>query len=230
MQEPILHTDLFSAFGALGFPVLALIFIAFLGLIFSSYVRIVTVLGIVRTGFGFDAIPSAFVTGALAMALSLLVMYPTLKSANQSMERVLQGRSAAVSDEVRAKALGGAVESWKEFLSRHAGKSEIERFTQAALELDKRSGSRERDLTTISSSWQVLGPAFVVSELKSAFATGLGLLLPFLVIDLLVVTLLTAVGLDSQNPVVVALPLKLLVFVLVDGWGLITANLVRAYS
>ena len=79
-------------------------------------------------------------------------------------------------------------------------------------------------------SWQVLAPAFLISELKRAFKTGLTLFLPFLVIELVVANILVAVGLTRLAPEYVALPFKILLFVVLDGWALITTNLVSTYA
>ena len=78
--------------------------------------------------------------------------------------------------------------------------------------------------------WRILAPAFVITQMKEAFSIGLSILLPFLLIDLIVVTVLGAMGLERMEPGYVALPAKLLLFTLVDGWTLITTNLVLTYQ
>ena len=84
-------------------------------------------------------------------------------------------------------------------------------------------------MAKVSNSWQVLAPAFLVSELKKGLSTGLNLLLPLLIIDILVATVIVALGYESLNPHLIALPLKLALFLALDGWMLITTNLISTY-
>lgn len=224
--------DISAVLARLGFSTTALIVFAVIALLLSSYVKIVTVLGIVRAGIGLNGIPSALVTGGLACVLAFFVMYPTLRESAAAMDGAVKS-GAVVSDADRATALNSGLEVWKRFLKSHAGKQETERFSLMASKLDARSGGNPAAAAPadpgIRDRWQVLAPAFFVTELKGAFVTGLSLFLPFLVIDLLVSTVLTAVGYGALNPYLVALPLKLLLFAAVDGWSLITTNLVASY-
>jgi flagellar biosynthesis protein FliP len=219
-----------TIFSQLGFSALALLLLAVFALSLSAYVKIVTVLGIVRAGLGAESLPSALVTGSLAVVLSFFVMYPTLVRSGEAMEQVVRKMPGQSQDVVRGAALDAGLVVWKTFIKKHAGASEIERFSKTAEQLDagRQGGSVEASKT--GDSWRVLAPAFLVSELKEAFSTGLSLLLPFVIIDLLAATILGAVGLDRLSPAVVALPFKLLLFVMVDGWSLITSNLLASYS
>jgi flagellar biosynthesis protein FliP len=224
--------DAASLFAELGLSVVSVLILVFLALLFSCYVKIITVLGMLRTGIGLDSLPAAFVTGGLALALSFFVMYPELKDSAAAMDNSLRGR-ATVSDHDRAAAVNAGIDRWKQFLEQHAHGDEVRRFSAVALRLNKKSqsgGTNTADTNeTLAHSWQVLAPAFLVSELKDAFRTGLSIFLPFLLIDILIATLLAAVGLERLNPALVSFPLKLLLFVLLDGWALITTNLVSTY-
>lgn len=201
---------------------------------FSCYIKVATVLGIVRIGIGFESLPGAFVTGGLALAISLLVMFPTIRDSAGSLEQSYKENSAVDADARRGKALEAGFERWKQFVSKRVHSEETDRFSALAQKLDAgqpQTGSSPADqVKAYRDSWRVLAPAFIVSELKEAFTTGLTIFLPFLLIDLLVATLLAAVGYGEVNPVVVALPLKLLLFTLVDGWSVITANLISTYA
>lgn len=201
-------------------------------LIFSCYVKVATVLGIVRIGIGFESLPGAFVTGGLALAVSLLVMYPTIRDSSASLEQSYKdGGNQGDSDVRRGKALEAGFEKWKQFVLRRVNQEEADRFSVLAQKLDGGVGAPTPEQTKIyRESWRVLAPAFIVSELKDAFSTGLTIFLPFLLIDILVATLLAAVGYVEVNPMVVGLPLKLLLFTLVDGWSVITANLISTYA
>ena len=217
---------------AFGFSALGLLLLVLVALAFSSYVKIITVLGMLRVGLGFYSVPSAFVTGGLAIALAFFVMYPTLTRCTNAMDEVIRAGGRPVSDMQRAKALDVGFEQWKGFLKRHVHAKEVQRFSELAAVLDasaKESGTSEG--TDVNpASWRILAPAFLVSELKEAFATGLSLFLPFLIIDLLVANILLAIGLERVSIVSVAFPFKLLLFVTLDGWSLITGNLVATYA
>ena len=213
-----------------GFSVISLSVVFFIVLTLSSFVKIVTVLGILRAGLGFQSIPSSFVTGSLAFALALFVMFPTLQVSTAAFDAMI-GRGQAKSPEIlRTQATAAAFEKWKEFLIRHAHPVEKQRFLKIASELDAQTRVSETGAATSAESIRVLAPAFLVSELKEAFATGLIVFLPLLVVELVVANVLVAVGLTQLSPALVSLPFKLLLFVLVDGWGLITGNLLMSYG
>ncbi len=218
-----------ALFAELGISAIGLGFLLFLAILFSSYVKIVTVLGMVRTGFGIGSLPAAFVTGGLAFSLSLFVMYPRLQSASAAMSNVLQGR-AAVTDRDRAEAIDAGIAEWKKFVQQHARPTEVNRFQVIAAKIDKANESSAETASVSADSWRILAPAFVVSQLQEAFRTGLSIFVPFLVIDLLTAIALAGVGLDRLNPSYVAFPFKILLFVALDGWTLITTQLVATYG
>ena len=219
--------DTTSIMAQLGLSVFAVGLIIVLALLFSSYVKIVTVLGIVRAGFGVHSFPSAFVTGGLAIALSMLVMAPVIQSSSEAIDVVVQRTGAMLSDKDKAEAINSGLSVWKQFLSRNAHADQKEKFVAVAKTLDEKNQVTGQPID--SESWRILAPAFFVSELKEAFMTGLSIFLPLLVIDLLIANILIALGLTQVNPVLVALPCKLAVFVLADGWTLITTNLIGTY-
>ncbi len=223
-----------SSIAQSGFSVLALVALFLTVLSLSSYVKIVTVLSIVRAGFGMESIPSGFVTGIISLVLSLFIMFPTIQSSTASFDSTIAGARGPVTDQLRAKATTAAFEEWKLFLSRHAHPQEKERFLKIARDLASKNpvGSKKSPTPAEESaeSIRVLAPAFLVSELKEAFSTGLTLFLPLLVVDLVVSNVLVAVGLLQVSPFLVSLPFKLLLFVLVDGWGLIVGNLLLSYG
>jgi len=207
-----------------GFSFFSLIALFFVVLVLSSYVKIVTVLGILRVGIGFDSVPSSLVTAGLAAILSFFVMQPVIeRSTNEMSKAQIQ---AGDSGDAKEKILSAGLNEWKKFLILHTHELEIENFTQSASRIDQ----TDVVANASSNSWRTLAPAFIVSELKEAFATGLSLFLPFLVLDLFIATILLAVGYEDLNPHLVAFPFKLMLFVMVDGWSLITRNLVETYA
>lgn len=226
--------DLSQAFADLGLPFLSLIILLGIALIFSCYVKVVTVLGILRLGLGGNTLPSFFVTGGLALSLTLFVMYPVLQRSAQSASTVLAQGSGAKTDELRYKALGAASTEWLTFLKAHAEEKVVAKFVEIAGKIDAgKEATGANAASEVSSpgkdSWRILAPAFLVSQMKEAFSVGLSIILPFLLIDLIVVTLLGALGYERMEPGYVAIPAKLLLFVLLDGWTLITTNLVLTY-
>lgn len=239
---------------------LPLLLAIFLFLTVGCYVKIVTVLSVLRVGLGFGSLPSWFVTSTLALMLSLFVMFPTLQTSSQTFDQIV--KAGGGDEPARLRALEGGLEKWKAFLLLHAHQEERDRFAKVAEELDQRTAEMTEEKTAekdrqrknrpgnpqvesvntnetvapvasvpvSTESWRILAPAFLVSELKEAFATGLSLFLPFLVVELVVANLLLAIGYSQVSPCYVAFPFKLLLFVLVDGWGLITSNLVLSYG
>ena len=220
--------DGISVFGQLGFSALSLGLLLLMALLLSSYVKIATVLGMVRLGFGFSSLPSAFITGGLAISLSFFVMYPTLQRSTAAMDRTIATKNAAaITDADRAAALNAGIAEWKPFLQQFAEKKDVTRFAEVAAKLD---GKDAANAASLADSWRILIPAFVVSELKRAFVTGMNVFLPFLVIDIVVMALLAAVGFEKLEPQFVSIPFKVAAFVLVDGWTIITSNLVSTYT
>ena len=221
---------------SLGLSTGAIVLLIALALLFSSYVKIVTVLSIVRAGLGTDGLPSFLVTSGLALALAFFVMSPTLMSSTSAIDKALAKDSST--SKAKASAIGEGVKEWKKFVIKNTDIEEKNKFSEIALKLkDKNSvetekveeGSDNSKADDLQNSWQVLAPAFLVTELKKAFKTGLTLFLPFLVIELIIANVLVAVGLTRLAPEYVALPFKILLFVVLDGWALITTNLVSTY-
>ena len=221
---------IFLVISQFGFSFLALFGVLLIALAFSAYIKLVTVLGIVRVGLGSDGIPSVFVTGSLALALTALVMAPTLNNAFVAMDKVLS-KEGAVEERARVQALAVGINEWRGFVYRHTEVAERERFLRLALQLQGESAeAAERSASEQGRSWQVLAPAFLVSELKAAFRIGFTLFLPLVLIDLFVANLLLAIGYEQLSPHLIGFPLKILLFVMVDGWSLITANLIATYT
>ena len=221
--------DLNLTVARLGYPVVLVAAYAFAALLLSSYVKIATVLSILKAGLGVNGLPSAMVTGGLALALSFFVMYPTIRDSGQAVDAALRAKGGVLSDADRSFALDAGVQEWKKFLQKNAQPEELQRFAQLAAEGDRAQGKKDQGAAGYGESYRVLAPAFFVSELRQAFKIGLSIFVPFLIIDLLCAVVLALAGVDSLNPHLVGLPLKLLLFVAVDGWTLITTNLAASY-
>lgn len=203
--------------------VAALLPFAFMTL--TAFVKISTVLQIVRGAIGAQNVPSNLIVMALAGALTLLAMAPVGSRIAARSEPLL----AAGADKDTQGWVLGLVEAAREpvrgFLRGNASDRERNRFyevARAARPPAERNAVERDDLT-------VLVPAFVVSELARAFALGFAIYLPFLILDLVVANVLLALGMQMLNPTQVSLPFKLLLFVAVDGWGLLSQTLVSGY-
>ncbi len=192
----------------------------------TAFVKISTVLQIVRGAIGAQNVPSNVIVMALAGALTLLAMAPvgsriSARAAPLLDEHVKRDSSAWVMGLVDA-----AREPVRAFLRANASSRERSRFFEVARAARPPA---EREAVT-RDDLLVLIPAFVVTELLEAFALGFALYLPFLVIDLVVSNVLLALGMQMLNPTQVSLPFKLLLFVAIDGWGLLAQALVTGYS
>jgi flagellar biosynthesis protein FliP len=211
-----------EAFSSLGFSALGILLLALVLVALSAYVKIVTVLAVLRTGLGWNSLPGILITGIVALALSFFVMVPTLERASAAMEKVTADRTT---DAAKAQALAAGAEEWRLFLARHASANDQQRFAELAAKIDGNNAE-----PAARESFRVLVPSFVVSQLRGAFSTALVVLLPLILIDLIVASGCAALSFNSVNPHLVALPLKLLLFVTVDGWTLITSNLIGSFA
>jgi type III secretion protein R len=190
----------------------------------TAFVKIATVLQIVRSAIGAQSVPSNTVIMALAGALTLIAMAPV-------GERIAARAAPLVARELPdtvtlvTQGIDAVKEPMRDFLRANASEVERARFldvARSARPADQRATVTGEDLT-------VLVPAFVVTELTEAFAVGFLVYLPFLVIDLVVSNVLLALGMQMMSPTQVSLPFKLLLFVAIDGWGLLARSLVAGY-
>lgn len=182
----------------------------------TSFTRIIIVLGFVRNALGTPSMPPNQVMVGIALFLSLFVMAPTLTAINdQSLQPLLNHKID------QGTALKRAEQPIRDFMFKQVDQKDLSLFT----ELSKRGRPRTRaDVPT-----RILIPAFVLSELKTAFEIGFLILIPFLVIDMVVASTVMSMGMVMLPPVVISLPFKILLFVLVDGWHLVSESLVRGF-
>jgi type III secretion protein R len=210
--------------------VAALSLLPFLLLLMTSFVKIAVVLAILKSALGAAQIPPAQVITGLALILTIFVMAPTgERVARLVAPEVGRGTGAdllsAQSIEALVAAADKAKEPVREFLLRHGSPRERGVFHALALQMrkgDPAAAVSERDFL-------VLVPAFLASELRRAFEIGFLIFIPFLVVDLVIANLLLALGMHMVSPTTVALPFKLLLFVLADGWQLLLRGLVQTY-
>ena len=182
----------------------------------TGFTRILIVLGFIRSGLGTPTAPPNQVLVGIAFFLTLFVMSPTLKQIkHDAYDPMAKG---TITQEVAIKKAEAPL---REFMFDQTRTKDIALFVK----LSKTENVNERrDVPT-----EVLIPAFIISELKTAFQIGFLIFLPFLIIDLVVSSTLMSMGMMMLPPVFISLPFKILLFVLVDGWNLITASLVQSF-
>jgi flagellar biosynthetic protein FliP len=185
-------------------------------LLMTCFTRIVIVLGFVRTALGTPSAPSNQIIVGLSLFLTFFLMGPVVDRVNnEALRPYLDGKITSV------EAIDKATVPLKQFMLKQTRTRDVEYF----LELGGYGPTAVKDLPM-----RVVIPAFVISELQTAFQMGFLLFLPFLVIDFLVSSVLMALGMMMMPPVTVSLPLKLLLFVLVDGWHLVVRSLVQSFA
>jgi flagellar biosynthetic protein FliP len=182
----------------------------------TGFTRILIVLGFVRQGLGTQSAPPNQVLVGIAFFLTLFVMSPTLAKIKHDAYDPLQAKAIT-----QTVALKRAEEPMREFMWKQTRTSDVALFAKLAKIKDPRTRA---DIPTT-----VLIPAFTISELKTAFQIGFLIFLPFLVIDLVVGSTLMSMGMVMLPPTFISLPFKILLFVLVDGWGLVTRSLVESF-
>jgi flagellar biosynthetic protein FliP len=186
-------------------------------LLCTSFTKIVVVLGLTRNALGLQTSPPNQVITGIALFLTMFVMGPVLSEINHdALQPYLNGQMTV------SQAYDTGVVPLKKFMLHNTRQEELKLMVD--LSGEKKPASREQvSMTT-------LVPAFVLSELKSAFIIGLVIFIPFLVLDMLVSAGLMSMGMMMVPPAIVSLPFKLLLFVVVDGWAMVTTALVGSYT
>jgi type III secretion protein R len=209
--------------------VVALALVSLLPFVFmsvTSFVKISTVLQIVRSAIGAQNVPSSTVIMALSAALTLLAMAPVGEKIFDRASPLLSGKAGTDTAALVQGGIDAVREPMRDFLRANASPREKTRF----LEVARKSRPEAERAAVTADDLTVLVPAFVVTELSEAFAIGFLIFLPFLVIDLVIGNVLLALGMQMLSPTQVSLPFKLLLFVSVSGWGLLSQALVSGYK
>lgn len=191
-------------------------FLPALLLAFTAFTRIAVVLFLLRQGLGSHTAPPNLVLMGLAVLLTIFVMSPALKTIDAEAYQPFLSGSLTFND-----AAEKAATPLKVFMLRQTRIEDLSLFTEGDKTIDPKQVN--------SVPLAALAPAFLTSELKTAFQIGFMVVLPFLVIDLVVTAVLTALGMIMLPPQLVSLPLKLLLFVTVDGWHLLVGSLIGSF-
>ncbi|CAA2103232.1 Flagellar biosynthetic protein FliP [Methylobacterium bullatum] len=183
----------------------------------TSFTRIVVVLSILRSALGTQSAPPNAVITSLALFLTAFVMAPTAREAYRTgIEPLIAGQIT------QSVAFERASAPFKTFMLRNVREKDLKLF----LDMAKAPAPAGPEAIGL----EIVTPAFMISELRRAFEIGFLLFIPFLIIDLVVASILMAVGMMMVPPATVALPFKLIFFVLVDGWTLVAGSLIQSYG
>jgi flagellar biosynthetic protein FliP len=183
----------------------------------TAFTRIIVVFAILRQAIGLQTTPSNQVLLGLALFLTIFIMLPVLNQVNeQALQPYLEEKITSLD------AIQKASEPFHRFMLTHTRESDLKLF----MDISKAKPLEKAD----DVPFFTLVPAFVTSELKTAFQIGFLLFIPFLIIDLVVASVLMAMGMMMLSPIIISLPFKIMLFVLVDGWALIIGSLASSYG
>ena len=185
----------------------------------TSFTRFAVALSFLRSGLGLQTTPANLVLISLALFMTFYVMAPTFDRAWETGIQPLMKNE--ISEE---EAYLRITDPFREFMLAHVRDKDLQTFEALAAESFRRKFDDKRI------DMRVIIPAFMISELRRSFEVGFLIILPFLVIDMIVATLTMSMGMMMMPPTVIALPFKILFFVLIDGWNLLASGLVRSFS
>lgn len=183
----------------------------------TSFTRFVIVFSLLRHAMGTQQVPPNQVMIGLALFMSFVVMAPTIKKINEEAFQPYTKNELTQSDALKA-----AAKPLSEFMLAHTREKDLALFVSL---ISKEKPKSKEDISLIH-----IIPAYIISELKTGFQIGFMIYLPFLVIDIVVASVLLAMGMLVLPPPVIALPFKLMLFVLIDGWNLIVGSLVKSFE
>ncbi|MCB1425769.1 MAG: flagellar type III secretion system pore protein FliP [Zhengella sp.] len=185
----------------------------------TSFTRFIIVFSILRAGLGLQTTPANLILISLAMFMTFYVMQPAADRAwNEGIQPMMSNEIS------QQEAMERISTPFYDFMLQNVRDQDLALFVDLARERDPAYEPGERP------GWRVLVPAFMVSELRRGFEIGFLVILPFLVIDLVVATITMAMGMMMLPPTVLALPFKILFFVLIDGWNLLVGSMIRSFN
>lgn len=194
-----------------------LTFIPAIVMMMTSFTRITVVLAILRQAIGLQQTPSNQILIGLSLFLTLFIMAPVLKKVNEDAVQPYLDEKIPTS-----QAFNLAIEPFREFMLRQTRKNDLNLFLSLA------GQEMPEDPNTISMT--VIIPSFITSELKTAFQIGFMIFIPFLIIDMVIASMLMAMGMMMLSPLIISLPFKIMLFVLVDGWALVVGTLAASFG
>jgi len=189
-------------------------------LMLTSFTRVIIVLGFVQRAIGLQQTPPQQVISGLALFLTLFIMMPTWTNIyDNALAPYLAGNISS------SEAWDGTIKPVRSFMEKYTNEGELSLMVSAAgLEFPEGSPRNYDDIPT-----RVLIPAFMLSELKTAFQMGIVIFIPFIVVDMIVSSVLLAMGMMMLPPMMISLPFKILLFVMADGWNLVVLSVLKSY-
>jgi flagellar biosynthetic protein FliP len=184
----------------------------------TSFIRFMVVLSFLRSALGTQQTPPNQVLMGLALFLTLFVMMPTFQQAYD------EGIAPLIAEDIdEATAFNRTLKPFHSFMMKHVREQDLNLFAGI-------SGLPEAEIQAENMPFRILIPSFMISELRRAFEIGFLVFIPFLIIDMVVASVLMAMGMMMLPPIIISLPFKVIFFVLVDGWFLIVGSLVRSFG
>ena len=184
----------------------------------TSFIRFMVVLSFLRSALGTQQTPPNQVLMGLALFLTLFVMMPTFQQAYD------EGIAPLIAEDIdEATAFNRTLKPFHSFMMKHVREQDLNLFAGI-------SGLPEAEIQAENMPFRILIPSFMISELRRAFEIGCLVFIPFLIIDMVVASVLMAMGMMMLPPIIISLPFKVIFFVLVDGWFLIVGSLVRSFG
>ncbi len=186
-------------------------------LMMTCFTRIVIVFGFMRQAMGTQSMPPTQIIMGLALFLTFFIMSPTINKINESaLQPYLNGEMT------QQQAFERAVVPMRDFMFSQVKEKELALLAEITMDTDPENKDAIPTMTLI--------PAFMLSELKRAFQMGFLIYIPFLVVDMIVASVLMSMGMMMLPPVIISMPFKLLLFVLVDGWGLVVGSVLKSFG
>ncbi len=182
----------------------------------TSFTRYVIVLSILKTALGTQQVPPGVVLVGISLILTIYTMGPVFGEMYHRVEKPIQHQESIIAIMTEAS------QPLKEFMMRQTRQQDVAYFIEMTRKKPPKSPSE-------LSIWEV-APAFMISELRTSFEIGFLIFIPFTVLDLVVANILLALGMMMLSPTIISLPFKILIFIAVDGWGLILNGLVHSYN
>ena len=190
--------------------------IPFMVVSMTSFLRYMIVLSILKTALGTQQVPPAVVLVGMALVMTMYTMSPVFGEIYEKVNPIMQKNGSVV------QVMAAGSDPLKNFMMRQTRQTDVAFFIQMSR---RKAPDSPKDL----SLWEV-APAFMVSELRTAFEIGFIIFIPFIVIDLVVANILLALGMMMLSPTIISLPFKILIFVAVDGWSLIVNGLIQSFN
>jgi type III secretion protein R len=197
----------------------------FVALMTTSYAKLVIVFGLLRSALGVQQVPPNIVLNGIAIILTIYIMAPVGMDAADTFKRQRQSSQSSTA-EVLFQVFDASKAPLQQFLQKHTKEHERRFFLKSARAIwpaERAQSLGENDL-------MVLVPSFTLSELTKAFQIGFVVYLVFVVVDLIVANVLLALGMQMISPTTISVPFKLLLFVVLDGWSLLTHSLILSYK